>query len=319
MKFQTKSNDALAVSYFQSLLEHGDCPDFASMLHFNLGHLYMRGRVSGVAPDESNTLAHKHFQGSAELGDEDAMLIVGDLLFYKISMENTDGSENLLRAYDNYDRVAEPDIKTKLKNKIITLSEVTLSDSATYERFGEVILLMIRNILKKPQFSGYTFKDDFCSDAIYKILKYLHNFDHTLISKITNVPVNSFAYISQIIHNSVLFVINSKKKESQRLNEYVVQEQISNQSDTAEMGWYNSENGLGSTKPIITRMFDVTEDMNEFANSGDSDKSARLHQCTQDIIIENNVDFYEIRYPKNVSIDFIVPDNVKLIPAEAQA
>ena len=69
-------------------------------------------------------------------------------------------------------------LKTHLKAKIVSLSEQTSVDTPSYERFGEIILLMIRKILTKPQFSGYTYKDDFYSDAIFKILKYLDNFNH---------------------------------------------------------------------------------------------------------------------------------------------
>lgn len=114
----------------------------------------------------------------------------------------------------NYESVTKRHtLKKKIKANIIKLSEQTCIDEKSYERFGEVILLMIKNILTKPQFSGYTYKDEFYSDAIFKILRYLCNFNHSLISKRTERPVNAFAYISQIIHNSILHIINTKKKE----------------------------------------------------------------------------------------------------------
>jgi hypothetical protein len=116
--------------------------------------------------------------------------------------------------------------KAKLKEQIVLLSEVTCVDAKSYERFGEIILLMIKNILKKPQFSGYTYKDDFYSDAVYKILKYLHNFDHTMISDRTGLAVNAFAYISQYIHNSILFIINTKKKEQDNLKKQISMEHL---------------------------------------------------------------------------------------------
>jgi len=111
--------------------------------------------------------------------------------------------------------------RQKLKALAIKLSENTNIDTDSYERFGEIILLMIKNILKKPNFAGYTYKDDFYSDAIHKILKYLHNFNHTLISERSGQFVNSFAYISQIIHNSVIYIINIKKKEQVNLKNQV--------------------------------------------------------------------------------------------------
>jgi hypothetical protein len=62
----------------------------------------------------------------------------------------------------------------------------------------------------------------------------LHNFDHTLISKISNTHVNSFAYISQIIHNSIIFVINKKKKEQININKQVSNEILNNNLSIAD-------------------------------------------------------------------------------------
>jgi len=121
-------------------------------------------------------------------------------------------------------------IKHKIRDKVVELSEKTKSDDVVYERFGEIILLMVKNILKSPKFSRYTYFDDFYSDAVFKIIKYLHNFDHTKISVRTNQRVNAFAYISQIIFNSVLFVIISKGKDSKKIDAYQVDMQIQNES-----------------------------------------------------------------------------------------
>lgn len=115
-------------------------------------------------------------------------------------------------------------ILNNLKQKIITLSEQTAINKVSYERFGEIVLLMIKKILTKPQFSGYSYKDDFYSDATYKILKYLGNFDHTMISERSGQQVNAFAYISQIIHNSILFIINTRKKNNDKIAEEIENE-----------------------------------------------------------------------------------------------
>lgn len=107
----------------------------------------------------------------------------------------------------------------RIKNRIIHLSEKTPANEDAYNRFGQIILLMVKHILTMPKFSGYSYKDDFYSDAVYKILKYLYNFDHTMISEKTGHPVNAFAYISQIIHNSIIYVINTRKKEQNNVIE----------------------------------------------------------------------------------------------------
>ena len=112
------------------------------------------------------------------------------------------------------DRVQrKKEIKQKLKDRIIELSIKTNIDERSHENFGAIVLLMIKSILTKPNFSGYTYKTDFYSDAIHKVLKYLHNFQYDMISERSGIQVNAFAYISQIIHNSIVYVINTKKKE----------------------------------------------------------------------------------------------------------
>lgn len=104
-------------------------------------------------------------------------------------------------------------LQNKIKDTIIRRSELVSIDRFSHERFGEIILLMIKNILKKPNFSGYTWKEDFYSDATYRVLKYLHNFNHTKTSEKTGQSVNAFSYISQIIHNSIVYIINTNNQE----------------------------------------------------------------------------------------------------------
>lgn len=144
-------------------------------------------------------------------------------------------------------------VKGHLKENIVRLSELTAIDDKSYERFGEIILLMIKNILKKPQFSGYTYRDDFYSDAIYKILKYLGNFNHLLISERTGTPVNAFAYISQIIHNSILYIINTKKKEQENIKKYNAMEYMANVTQYNAYDWpIDNPHEIPKDEPEIT-------------------------------------------------------------------
>lgn len=131
---------------------------------------------------------------------------------------------------DNVTKRAQ--LKRTLKERVISLSEKTCVDTRSYERFGEIILLMIKNILRKPNFSGYTYTDDFYSDSVSKVLKYLHNFNHKLISERTNQPVNAFAYISQYIHNSIVFVLNTKKKDQEGLQKIINADSTNKQNVT---------------------------------------------------------------------------------------
>ena len=152
--------------------------------------------------------------------------------------------------------------KAKLKERIVLLSEVTCVDAKSYERFGEIILLMIKNILKKPTFSGYTYKDDFYSDAVYKILKYLHNFDHKLISDRTGQAVNAFAYISQYIHNSILFIINSKKKEQENLKKQISMEHLNHEfqvspTDYSQLKLWDEKAASGESEVSIVETIEL--------------------------------------------------------------
>lgn len=112
-------------------------------------------------------------------------------------------------------------LKKILRKYIILLSERNIIDKNSYERFGEMVLLIIKNILKKPKFSGYTYRDEFYSDSTDKILRYIKNFNHKMISDITGQEVNAFSYLSQYVHNSILFIINTKNAEKQEVEKYV--------------------------------------------------------------------------------------------------
>jgi hypothetical protein len=141
-----------------------------------------------------------------------------------------------------------------LKAKAIELAERTQIDTLSYEQFGSILLLMIKNILKKPQFSGYTYRDDFYSDSIHKILKYLGNFNHKLISEKTGQAVNSFAYISQTMHNSIIFIIITKKKENENLRKHVGLQDV-----TGDYRLKNVEMINGSTYEEPDRLIETIE------------------------------------------------------------
>jgi hypothetical protein len=137
-------------------------------------------------------------------------------------------------------------IKYRFKDNAIKLAEQTKIDDESYEQFGNIILLMISKILTKPNFSGYTYKDEMYSDAIHKILKYLHNFDHTMISEHSGQLVNSFAYISQIIHNSVIYIINTKKKEMNNIKNQVSMEIVNHSLNIVDYNKFNSSSEISS-------------------------------------------------------------------------
>jgi len=110
--------------------------------------------------------------------------------------------------------------KRILREKIMKISYRTIIDRASYERFGEMVLLIIKNILKKPKFSGYSYRDEFYSDSTNKIFRYLRNFNHKMISSRSGQEANAFSYISQYVHNSIIHIINTQSAETQLMQNY---------------------------------------------------------------------------------------------------
>lgn len=75
------------------------------------------------------------------------------------------------------------------------------------EYVAECILAIANRLALKPNFSGYTYKDDMIGDAIENCIQYVDNFDPTK-SK------NPFAYFTQIIYYAFLRRIDKEKKQT---------------------------------------------------------------------------------------------------------
>ena len=108
--------------------------------------------------------------------------------------------------------------KDDLLEEIIKIQTDPKADKT---KFAIQCRLIINNLKKRPQFSGYTsnWTEDYISNSIYKMLKYIHNFDHTRISKITGQPVSPFAYLTQIAKAAFIEVINRRKNEESHIKE----------------------------------------------------------------------------------------------------
>lgn len=72
---------------------------------------------------------------------------------------------------------------------------------------GECIMLIAQRLATKPNFSGYTYKDDMISDGIENCLQYIGNFDPEKSN-------NPFAYFTQIIWYAFLRRIQKEKKQT---------------------------------------------------------------------------------------------------------
>jgi hypothetical protein len=91
------------------------------------------------------------------------------------------------------------------------------------EKFGIMLLLIVKNLATMPSFSGYSsnWKTDFFSNAIEKTLLYLDNFDNNLLSVRTGTKSKAFAYVTQICYNAFLNIINDRKKDEALLKDAI--------------------------------------------------------------------------------------------------
>jgi len=74
------------------------------------------------------------------------------------------------------------------------------------EYVGSCILLIANRLANKPNFAGYSFREEMISDGIENCLMYLHNFNP---DKSNNV----FAYFTQIIKFAFIRRIQKEKKQ----------------------------------------------------------------------------------------------------------
>lgn len=72
---------------------------------------------------------------------------------------------------------------------------------------GESISLIAERLAMKPNFSGYTYKDEMIADAILNCITYLHNFN-------PEKTQNPFSYFTQFCYYSFIRTIKAEKKQA---------------------------------------------------------------------------------------------------------
>lgn len=125
---------------------------------------------------------------------------------------------------DSDDSVGLQKTKRDIRNKIRDLSIITYvyrDDNI----FGEMAMQVIDNILKRPNFSGYSYKDEMKSLAIEHILKYTYKFDTYKQSQLSGQFVSAFTYISTIIFNAFVATINKQNSEHQKAKDEFMETQ----------------------------------------------------------------------------------------------
>lgn len=86
---------------------------------------------------------------------------------------------------------------------------------------GRCIMQLIDNYGRKGNWRGYTYLDDMKSEATLTCCKYMANFNLERSS-------NAFAYFTQLIHNSFLFVLSKEKQYAEIKNNSVSEANVDN-------------------------------------------------------------------------------------------
>jgi len=93
------------------------------------------------------------------------------------------------------------------KELVKEAEETGMPNPRVSDYIGECILKIATHLSYRPNFIGYSFRDDMISDGIGNCIRYIHNFD---IAK----SKNPFAYYTQIIYYAFLNRIKEEKKQT---------------------------------------------------------------------------------------------------------
>lgn len=91
-----------------------------------------------------------------------------------------------------------------LKYRVAKANNTQLPRISNY--VGECILKIANHLSMKPNFSGYTSREDMIGDGVENCVMYLHNFN-------PDKSPNAFAYVTQIIFFAFLRRIQKEKKQ----------------------------------------------------------------------------------------------------------
>ena len=85
-----------------------------------------------------------------------------------------------------------------------------------------MVLQIVQRRATSSKFSGYTYRDEFLSNAIEKILSYaLNNFDDQYINPKTGQGSKAFSYVTEIASRAFVAIINEMNEEAAMMNELV--------------------------------------------------------------------------------------------------
>lgn len=98
---------------------------------------------------------------------------------------------------------------------------------------GRCILLISTNLARRPNFCGYTYKDEMISDGYEHCIRYFYNFDSEKYS-------NPFAYFTKISYYAFVRRILSEKKQRKIKSSLIVNSGVMGMLSTQQDGDTNN-------------------------------------------------------------------------------
>lgn len=100
-------------------------------------------------------------------------------------------------------------------------------DDIMSDKLGEMLIKLAERFASLPNFSGYSYKEDFIGDAIYRMIQQIDkiNLDHP--------KCNCFSYLTQICYHVYIAKIKKEKKYSE--TKELLKEEYFNDLETAEI------------------------------------------------------------------------------------
>jgi len=108
--------------------------------------------------------------------------------------------------YINNEKLLEEMIAYKALLKKFKENETAVKPQVS-EYIGSAILKIAERLASRPNFSGYSYKDEMIGDGIENCIMYLDNFN-------PEISKNPFAYLTQIIYFAFIRRIQKEKKQA---------------------------------------------------------------------------------------------------------
>jgi hypothetical protein len=124
---------------------------------------------------------------------------------------------------------------------------------------GKCLMLIAENLSHKPNFSGYTYRDEMVEDALENCIMYFDNFDPTRKTK------NPFAYFTQISYYAFIRRITKEKKQQYTKYKIAQQSGIIDELNDSEDGSDDGDN-----RPI-----ELYENISEFIGKFEEERDKK--------------------------------------------